>query len=90
MRRGFHQGAQLITVEQGAIVPAATYTWFDRTAAKRAAGSGTLTAKPHIMGIDCESDAAVAKVRLEFDTHTFVDYLSLLKSETGCTIVNKI
>jgi hypothetical protein len=39
--------------------------------------------------LDITGDVAVAKVVLDYPTVTFVDYMSLLKTESGWKIVNK-
>lgn len=90
LRRAFEAEAKLMTIDEGDFESTPTKTWFSSIETKRRGGSGTLTGRSKILGIDCTRDAAVAKVHLDFDTHEFTDYLALLKSNQGWQIVNKI
>ena len=90
LRQTFDQNATLITVDDGAVAPAATGAWFDRIEVKRAQGGGPLSGTHRILGIDHGETAAIAKVMLSLPTVTFTDYLALLKTKDGWRIVNKI
>src|SRR5436309_3369314 len=90
LRQAFHGDARLISVEDGGVATAPTAAWFERTEGKRRAGGATLTARHQILGIDHAGESGVAKVQLDFDSHTFVDYQSLLKGRDGWQIVGKI
>jgi hypothetical protein len=90
LRRAFHPDSHLMTTEAGQVSSGATAAWFDRIEQKRREGSGTLAARHELLGIDLTPPAAIAKVRLTFETHTFTDYLSLLRTDRGWQIVNKI
>jgi hypothetical protein len=90
LRRAFHADSKLMAVEDGAVDAAATAAWFDRIEKKRGEGGGPLAARHQLLGIDLTDSAAVAKVRLDFGSHVFTDYLSLLKTSDGWRIVNKV
>jgi protease I len=43
-----------------------------------------------IASIQVAGNAATARLELEYDTHTFIDFMNLLKTKDGWKIVNKI
>lgn len=90
LRRTFYRDSHLMSAEDGVVADAATAPWFDRIEAKRRDGGGVLAARYELLGIDLTRTAAVAKVRLDFGSHVFTDYLSLLRTGDGWRIVHKI
>lgn len=90
LRAAFHPDAKLIAVSDGAVSGMLTSDWFSRIDARRQAGTIPTPGEAIVISIDQTDNAAVGKVRITFPTHTFVDYLSLLKAENGWQIVNKI
>ena len=90
LREAFHPEAKLIAVSDGTVSGLHTADWFSRIDARRQAGTIPTPGEATVISIDQTENAAVGKVRITFPTHTFVDYLSLLKAENGWRIVNKI
>jgi hypothetical protein len=87
-RQAFHDEAKLFWMRDG--------KFMQRTDDEYIAGSPGKPAddeaqrKRTVQILDITGDVAVAKVVLDYPTVTFVDYMSLVKTESGWKIVNKI
>jgi hypothetical protein len=87
-RQAFHDEAKLFWMRDG--------KFMQRTDDEYIAGSPGKPAddeaqrKRSVQILDITGDVAVAKVVLDYPAVTFVDYMSLVKTESGWKIVNKI
>jgi hypothetical protein len=94
-RAGFHEGFNLLGVNNNSLTKFPIYSWLEYAEMKKSEMDGPLpkdqltTVK--FLNIDITGTAAVAKIELHKEgKHTFTDYLSLYKFEEGWRIVNKI
>ena len=85
LRKAFHPSARLQFVKKGQYGEwsAAEYISWRKPGKKSQYES-------EILSIDCTGNAALVKTEMDFGTHRFIDYLSLLKIEGRWWIVNKI
>lgn len=90
LRKAFENEANLVAVSDGKIETTSTSSWFNRVEKRKTEGAVQPPAEVTIVGIDQHGDAAMARVELNFPEYRFTDYLSLLKTESGWTIANKI
>ena len=90
LQEAFQEDAKLISVNDGVTSGLRATDWFSSIDARRRDGALPKPGKATLISIDQTETAAVAKVTIVFPTHTFVDYLSLLKAEQRWQIVNKI
>ncbi|MCP4573423.1 MAG: nuclear transport factor 2 family protein [bacterium] len=85
LRRAFHESTRLQFVKKSQYVEWAGADYISwRTPGK------TSDYEARVLMVDCAGDAAMAKVELDFGSHRFLDYLSLLRIEGRWYVVNKV
>jgi hypothetical protein len=94
--KGFHPSFNLLGIDQGDIIRTLPiYSWKERVKLDRASGKLPRTGNDKVtikfLSVDVTGTAAVAKFEFYIGPKlTFVDYLSLLKFESGWKIVSKV
>lgn len=86
-RQAFHDDAKLFWMRDGKFMQR-TDDEFVAGASGKPADDEALR-KRSVEILDITGDVAVAKVVLDYPTVTFVDYMSMVKTENGWKIVNK-
>ena len=85
LRNAFHPCCRLQFVKGGEYIQ-----WSGNDYVKWREPGKTSDYEAQVLGIDQAGTAAMAKVELDYGTHRFVDYLSLLKVDGRWWIVNKV
>jgi hypothetical protein len=94
--QGFHPSFTLLSVEQGDVIKMLPiYSWKEKVKQDKASGKlprkGDNKVSIKFLSVDVTGNAAVAKFEFYIgDKLTFIDYLSLLKFESGWKLVSKI
>ena len=89
IKRAFHPDTRLLSVDQGKLDVTEMKDWLKNLEDRQLRGDvreGKLT----IVSIDQTNESAIVKLKIEFKTFEFTDYLSLLKVEEKWIIVGKI
>jgi hypothetical protein len=86
-REAFHDEAKLFWMRDGKFMQRTDDEYIAGASGKPPADEAQRKRSVEIL--DITGDVAVAKVVLDYPTVTFVDYMSLLKTESGWKIVNK-
>lgn len=91
LARAFHPCARLYSLDAGAVREVSRADWFAAVEARPAPAASALRRTDRIVSIDVTDDVvAVAKVECSIHPRYFVDYLTLLKTESaGWQIVSK-
>lgn len=85
LREAFHPSARLQFVKEGSY-----QEWTLNQYLGWKTPGEKLKYQGRILSIDYAGSTATAKLEAEYDTHRFIDYMSLLKIEGRWRIVNKI
>jgi hypothetical protein len=94
--KGFHPSFNLLGIDQGDVIKTLPiYSWKEKIKQDKAAGKLPRTGENKVsikfLSIDVTGTAAVAKFEFYIGSKlTFIDYLSLLKFESGWKIVSKV
>jgi hypothetical protein len=94
--KGFHPSFNLLSIDQGDVIKALPiYSWKEKVKQDKISGKLPRTGENKIsikfLTVDVTGTAAVAKFEFYVGTKlTFIDYLSLLKFESGWKIVSKV
>jgi hypothetical protein len=86
-RQAFHDDAKLFWMRDGKFMQRTDDEYIAGASGKPA--DDEAQRKRSVQILDITGDVAVAKVVLDYPTVTFVDYMSLVKTESGWKIVNK-
>jgi len=86
-RQAFHDDAKLFWMRDGKFMQRTDDEYIAGASGKPA--DDEAQRKRSVEILDITGDVAVAKVVLDYPTVTFVDYMSLVKTEGGWKIVNK-
>ena len=94
-RAGFHEGFNLLGVNNNNLTKFPIYTWIEYAGKKKMENPDPPSEEELVtckfVDIDVTGHAAVAKIELhKGGKHIFTDYLSLYKFEEGWRIVSKI
>lgn len=87
-RQAFHDEAKLFWMRDGKFMQRTDDEYIAGASGKPAADEAQRKRSVEIL--DITDDVAVAKVVLDYPAVVFTDYMSLVKTETGWKIVNKI
>lgn len=87
-RRAFQDDAKLFWMRDGKLMQRTDDDFIAGAPGKPA--DDEAQRKRSVQILDITADVAVAKVVLDYPTVTFTDYMSLVKTESGWKIVNKI
>jgi hypothetical protein len=94
--KGFHPSFNLLGIDQGDIIRTLPiYSWKERVKQDKTSGKLPRTGNDKVtikfLSVDVTGTAAVAKFEFYIGPKlTFIDYLSLLKFESGWKIVSKV
>jgi hypothetical protein len=94
--KGFHPSFNLLSIDQGDVIKILPiYSWKERVKQDKASGklprTGDNKVSIRFLSVDVTGTAAVAKFEFYVGKKlTFIDYLSLLKFESGWKIVSKV
>lgn len=94
--KGFHPSFNLLGIDQGDVIRILPiYSWKERVKQDKIAGKLPRTGNDKVtikfLSVDVTGTAAVAKFEFYIGPKlTFIDYLSLLKFESGWKIVSKV
>lgn len=94
--KGFHPSFNLLSIDQGDIIKILPiYSWKEKVKQDKASGklprTGDNKVSIRFLSVDVTGTAAVAKFEFYVGKKlTFIDYLSLLKFESGWKIVSKV
>jgi hypothetical protein len=86
-RKVFHPEAKLFWIKDGAFAQRPSEEWI--AAAKGAPAADEAQRKRTVEWVDITGSAAMVKLRLDYPTVTYTDYMSMLKIDGVWKIVNK-
>ena len=85
----FAPGSALHAASDGKATTIALEPWLERVRNRKSAHASGFESRNHVLSIEVESSMAMAKVTSAFPPKSFVDYLSLVRTDEGWRIVAK-
>ena len=89
LAKAFAPGSALYASADGQATALAIEPWLERVRNRKSAKDSGFESRNAILSIEVEGSMAMAKVTSAFPPKSFVDYLSLVKTEAGWRIVAK-